>query len=88
MLQQIWLACGIFSTLGALCYAELGTMIPKSGGEYPILLEAFGPVPAYLFAWTAAIILKPSSLALLSITFAKYALAPAYGQLNFFVERS
>ena len=66
--------------LGALCYCEMGTMIPKSGGEYPIFLEAFGPVAAYLFAWTCTVILKPSSLALLSITFAQYALAPAYGK--------
>jgi len=55
-------------------------MIPKSGGEYPILLEAFGPVPAYLFAWTATLITKPASLSLLSITFARYVLAPIYGE--------
>ena len=66
---------------GALTYAELGTMIPKSGGEFPILLEAYGPIPAYLFAWTATVMLKPSSLCLLSLTFAKYALAPAYGMV-------
>uniref|UniRef100_H2YWX9 b(0,+)-type amino acid transporter 1 n=1 Tax=Ciona savignyi TaxID=51511 RepID=H2YWX9_CIOSA len=78
----IWFACGLLSTFGALCYAELGTMIPKSGGEFPILLEAFGPIPAYLFAWTAAVILKPSSLCLLSLTFAKYALTPAYGNCD------
>nr|XP_026695925.1 b(0,+)-type amino acid transporter 1-like [Ciona intestinalis] len=75
----IWFFCGVLSTFGALCYAELGTMIPKSGGEFPILLEAFGPIPAYLFAWTATVVLKPSSLCLLSLTFAKYALTPAYG---------
>uniref|UniRef100_H2YSC3 Amino acid permease/ SLC12A domain-containing protein n=1 Tax=Ciona savignyi TaxID=51511 RepID=H2YSC3_CIOSA len=74
----IWLGCGILATFGALSYAEVGTMIPKSGGEFPILLEAFGPIPAYLFAWTSTVVLKPSSLALLSLTFAKYALAPAY----------
>lgn len=53
-------------------------MIPKSGGEFPILLEAFGPLPAYLFAWTSATVLKPSSLAILSLTFAKYALSAFY----------
>lgn len=52
-------------------------MIPKSGGEFPVLLEAFGPIPAYMFAWTSVVVLKPSALALLSLTFAKYALAPA-----------
>lgn len=69
----------MFATLGALCYAELGTMIPKSGGEYPILLEAFGPIPAYLFAWTATVIAKPASLSLLSLTFARYILVLIFG---------
>ena len=76
----MWLACGIYGTLGALCYAELGTFIPKSGGEFPILLKAFGPIPAYLFAWTATLITKPASLSLLSLTFASYVLAPIYGK--------
>nr|CAB3266337.1 b(0,+)-type amino acid transporter 1-like [Phallusia mammillata] len=78
----MWFACGVLSTFGALCYTELGTMIPKSGGEFPILLESFGPIPAYLFAWTATVILKPSSLTLLALTFAKYALAPVYGDCD------
>jgi len=57
-------------------------MIPKSGGEFPILLEAFGPIPSYLFAWTSGAVLKPSALALLSLTFAKYALVPAYSGMQ------
>lgn len=69
---QTWLMCGVLSAFAAISYAELGTMIPKSGGEYPILLEAYGPIPAYLFAWTSATILKPSSFAIQSLTFAKY----------------
>ncbi|XP_039249142.2 b(0,+)-type amino acid transporter 1-like [Styela clava] len=73
-----WLACGVLATFGALSYAEVGTMIPKSGGEYPILLEAFGPIPAYLFAWTSTTILKPSALAILGLTFSKYALSPMF----------
>lgn len=50
---------------GSLTYAELGTMIPKSGAEYPYLLEAFGPVPAFLFAWTSSIVLKPSAVGII-----------------------
>ncbi|CAK8694550.1 unnamed protein product [Clavelina lepadiformis] len=73
----IWLGCGVLATFGALSYAEVGTMIPKSGGEFPILLEAFGSIPSYMFAWTSSFILKPSALALLSLTFAEYALAAA-----------
>ncbi|XP_077166264.1 B(0,+)-type amino acid transporter 1 [Paroedura picta] len=74
----IWAACGILSMLGALCFAELGTMITKSGGEYPYLMEAFGPIPAYLFSWTALVVIKPSAFAITCLSFAKYALAPFY----------
>ncbi|KAK0151581.1 b(0,+)-type amino acid transporter 1 [Merluccius polli] len=74
----VWAACGLLSTLGALCYAELGTMITKSGGEYPYLMEGFGPIVAYLYSWTTAIVLKPSSFAIITLSFARYASTPFY----------
>ncbi|XP_066493069.1 B(0,+)-type amino acid transporter 1 [Tiliqua scincoides] len=74
----IWAACGVLATLGALCFAELGTMITKSGGEYPYLMEAFGPIPAYLFSWASLIVIKPSSFAIICLSFAEYASAPFY----------
>ncbi|XP_015495813.1 B(0,+)-type amino acid transporter 1 isoform X2 [Parus major] len=74
----IWAACGVLATLGALCFAELGTMITKSGGEYPYLMEAFGPIPAFLFSWTSLLVTKPSSFAIISLSFAEYASAPFY----------
>ncbi|XP_013796562.1 B(0,+)-type amino acid transporter 1 isoform X1 [Apteryx mantelli] len=74
----IWAACGVLATLGALCFAELGTMITKSGGEYPYLMEAFGPIPAYLFSWTSLLVAKPSSFAIICLSFAEYASAPFY----------
>lgn len=40
-------------------------MIPKSGAEYPYLLEAFGPIPAFLFVWTSSIVLKPSAVGII-----------------------
>ncbi|KAF4094406.1 hypothetical protein AMELA_G00014670 [Ameiurus melas] len=74
----LWAACGVLSTLGALCYAELGTMIIKSGGEYPYLMECFGPICAYLYSWTTILILKPSSLAILALSCGEYASSPFY----------
>ncbi|XP_051562154.1 b(0,+)-type amino acid transporter 1-like [Myxocyprinus asiaticus] len=74
----VWAACGVLATLGALCYAELGTMITKSGGEYPYLMEGFGPLLAYLYSWTTIIVLKPSSFAIIALSCAEYASAPFY----------
>lgn len=63
---------------GALCYAELGTTILKSGGDYSYYLEAFHPIVAFLFSWTMVIVLKPSSLAILTLSFAEYTSSPFY----------
>lgn len=67
-----------FVVSGALCYAELGTMITKSGGEYPYLMEAFGSIVAYLYSWTTVIVLKPSSFAIIALSFAEYTATPFY----------
>lgn len=74
----VWLACGCLTTIGALCYAELGTSIPKSGGDYAYIKEAFGSLPAFLFLYVALFIVIPAWNAVGSLTFALYMLAPLF----------
>jgi len=79
----LWTVCGFYSLLGAISYSEIGTLIPKSGGEYTYFLEAFGPlhkffgpILSFLFAWVTVLLLKPTSLAINSLSFSKYLLEP------------
>ncbi|XP_064466533.1 b(0,+)-type amino acid transporter 1-like [Ornithodoros turicata] len=81
----VWAGCGVLSLFGALSLAELGTMIHKSGGEFIYILTAFsgekrggiGAVPAFLQAWTTVLLLKPASLGIMTLSFAKYVILPA-----------
>ncbi|XP_021934538.1 Y+L amino acid transporter 2 [Zootermopsis nevadensis] len=74
----VWILSGLLSMIGALCYAELGTMIPKSGGDYAYISEAFGPLPAFLYLWVALLVLVPTGNAITALTFAQYILQPAW----------
>ncbi|KAH8383775.1 hypothetical protein KR009_010415 [Drosophila setifemur] len=75
----IWVLCGLLSMIGALCYAELGTAIPKSGGDYAYIFEAYGSLPAFLYLWDAMMIFVPTTNAIMGLTFASYVLEPFFG---------
>ena len=51
LLIPIWIAGGVFSIIGALCYAELATAFPSAGGEYHFLQRAYGRSIAFLYGW-------------------------------------
>ena len=52
----VWTVCGFLSMIGALCYAELGCAIPKSGSDYAYIGEAFGGLPSFLYLWDATMV--------------------------------
>lgn len=71
-LFAVWLAGGLFSIIGALCYAELSTTYPSQGGEYHFLSRAFGRGTALLYAWARFSVITTGSIALLGFLFGDY----------------
>ena len=72
MILAVWIFTGIISIFGALAYAELGAMIPATGGQYVYLREAYGRLPAFLCGWTFFFVVLSASLGWIGITFANY----------------
>ena len=68
----IWIFSGVLVLCGALTLAELGTMLPESGGLYVYMREAYGRFWAFLYGWTIMLVVIPSSLAALSTAFLLY----------------
>ena len=63
LVYAVWISGGLLSLFGAMSYAELAAMKPRVGGEYAFLLDAYGPLTAFLYTWTWTTIAKPASIA-------------------------
>lgn len=74
----IWALGGLFALVGAICYAELGTSIPKSGGDYVYIYEAYGSLASFLYLWATNLIVIPSMNAIMGLTFSKYVIQPLF----------
>jgi len=66
-----WIVGGLLSFFGAITYAELGAMKPQAGGEYVYIRDGYGPLAAFLYAWTWFLIAKPASIATLATGFVR-----------------
>lgn len=69
----LWLAGGIATLIGALCYAELATTYPDEGGEYSYLKRAYGDGAGFLFAWGRMTVIQTGAIAAVAFAFGKYA---------------
>ena len=68
-----WVVGGVFAFIGAMCYAELATSYPRSGGDYVYLTKAFGPWAGFLFGWAQLTVIMPASLGAMAVVFGEYA---------------
>ena len=72
MFLLAWVLGGLVSLIGALCYAELSTTFPNTGGDYHFLSRAYGKRLAFLFAWARMSIIQTGSIAVLAYIFGDY----------------
>jgi basic amino acid/polyamine antiporter, APA family len=71
----VWVLGGIIALIGALVYAELGARRPVAGGGYVYLRDAFGRLPAFLYAWALLLVIATGAIAAVAVTFASYTAA-------------
>jgi amino acid transporter len=71
----VWLVCGLLSLVGALCYAELATTYPRSGGDYVYLTRAFGRPVGFLFGWAQMAVILSGSTGAMAFIFGEYTAA-------------
>ncbi|KAK3099142.1 hypothetical protein FSP39_000073 [Pinctada imbricata] len=78
----MWVICGVYNMLCAVCYAELGTTIPQSGGEYVYIKRAFGEIPGFVCVWINFLLICPLGIAASALIFSLYILKPAFPNCN------
>lgn len=69
---SVWVLGGVLALCGALCYAELAAMFPRSGGAFVFLHETYGPMVSFVYGWSALLITYPASIAAIAMVFASY----------------
>lgn len=65
----VWVVGGILTIFGALSLAELGSIYPRTGGLCTYLRQAYGPLPAFLYAWALLLVIHSGSIAGLAVAF-------------------
>lgn len=87
-LLALWVITGGMTLAAALSYGELAAMMPKAGGQYVYLREAYGPLWGFLYGWTLFLVIQTGTIAAVAMAFAKFlgVLFPVVAETNkFFV---
>src|SRR5262245_7173345 len=72
LLLTAWIVTGVLTLAAALSYGELAAMMPRAGGQYVYLREAFGPLWGFLYGWTLFMVIQTGTIAAVAVGFARY----------------
>src|SRR5438067_2050153 len=71
-LLAAWALAGVLTITGALCCAELAAMMPRAGGQYVFLREAYGPATGFLYGWSLFLVIQTGTIAAVAVAFANF----------------
>jgi len=69
VILAVWITCGVLCFFGGLAYAEMGAMMPETGGHYVYLRECYGPLAGFLCGWTFTLVVMWAAMAWLAVSF-------------------
>src|SRR6201993_4391657 len=86
-LLVVWIVTGLLTLMAALSYGELAAMMPKAGGQYGYLREAFSPLWGFLYGWTLFLVIQTGTIAAVAVGFARYTgvLIPWFSESNYVI---
>src|SRR5213595_18259 len=86
-LLVVWLVTGLLTLMASLSYGELAAMMPKAGGQYVYLREAFSPLWGFLYGWTLFLVIQTGTIAAVAVGFARYSgvLIPWFSESNYLI---
>jgi len=86
-LLVVWLVTGLLTLMAALSYGELAAMMPKAGGQYVYLREAFSPLWGFLYGWTLFLVIQTGTIAAVAVGFARYTgvLIPWFSESSYLI---
>lgn len=87
-LLVVWIVTGALTMIGALSYGELAAMMPKAGGQYVYLREAYSPFWGFLYGWTYFLVIQTATIAAVAVGFGRYigVLFPSISESNYLIE--